>query len=206
MFEFFIRHSPIFYLTQTIWRDEAYSILLAQRPILSFFGVTFEPPLYYLMLHFWMKLFGQGEIATRSLSILGFALATIVVIHWAEKLFKKHWLSWYLPVFFFFNPMLIYYAFEIRAYGWYVFFAVLSLFAYKEKRWKLYVLSTVLGLYTHTYMIIVPGTLIIDYLFVQKKFGIFKKITAFIHDPMVESTGVIALLFTPWLIHVFLDL
>lgn len=204
MLEFLINHSPVFYLAQTIWRDEAFSILFAQRSVMSFFSVTFEPPLYYLMLHFWMKLFGQSEIATRSLSILGFALATVVVIHWAEKLFPKHWLSWFLPVFFFFNPMLIYYAFEIRAYAWYILFSVLSLYAYTEKKWKLYVTSTILGLYTHTYMIIVPGTLFLHYL-VTQKFAIFKKIKSFIDDPMMRATGLIFLLFSPWLIHVILD-
>ena len=134
MFSWLIQHSPLFYLTQSLWRDEAFSILAAQRPLSFIFNnLGVEPPIYYVILHFWIKLFGSGEIAVRSLSFLGFALATVVVIFWAEKLFHKHFLSWYLPVFFFINPMLLYYAFEIRMYGWFMFFAVLSLYGYSEK-------------------------------------------------------------------------
>ena len=157
MFSWLIQHSPLFYLTQSLWRDEAFSILAAQRPLSFIFNnLGVEPPLYYVLLHFWIKLFGSGEIAVRSLSFLGFALATVVVIFWAEKLFHKHFLSWYLPVFFFINPMLLYYAFEIRMYGWFMFFAVLSLYGYSEKKWWVMAVANVLGFYTHTYMIFVP--------------------------------------------------
>lgn len=206
MMDFVLHNTPIFYLTQSIWRDEAFSVLFAAQPVSSFFRVTFEPPLYYILLHFWMKLFGENEIALRSLSLLGFAMATVVMIHWGEKLFKKHWLSWYLPVFFFFNPMLLYYAFEIRAYGWYVFFAALSMYAYTQRKWKLYIVSTLLGLYTHTYMVIVPAMQFLHYVFIQKKLNNAKRFSAFIRDPMILSVGMVGLLFSPWLIHVMLDL
>lgn len=206
MMDFFLRNSPIFYFTQSVWRDEAFSILLASRPIVSFLKISFEPPFYYILLHYWMKLFGENELMARGLSLLGFSLATIVVIVWAEKLFKKHWLSWYLPVFFFFNPMLLYYAFEIRAYGWYMFFAVLSMYAYMEQKWKLYVISTILGLYTHTYMVIVPAMQVLHYIVIRKKINILKRFSTFIHDPMVRSVLVVGVLFAPWLAHVLVDL
>lgn len=198
MWDFLFHHSPLLYLTQSVWRDEAFSILLSMRSPLYFIPkLTFEPPLYYILLHFWMKLFGTSEIAARSLSLVGFVLASIVVIFWAEKLFKKHWLSWFLPVFFFFNPQLLYYAFEIRAYGWYMFFAVTSMFAYWEKRWMLYVLATTLGLYTHTYMIIVPAVQVIHYLLTHRKTLLAKAPRAF------ALTG---LLVAPWITKVIIDL
>jgi hypothetical protein len=128
------------------------------------------------------------------------------VIFWAEKLFKKHWLSWYVPMFFFFNPMLLYYAFEIRAYGWYIFFAVLSMYAYMEKRWKLYTLSTLLGLFTHTYMVIIPAMQVLHYLVFEKKFSVLKRFRTFVRDPMVRSVAVIGILYSPWLVHVALDI
>lgn len=206
MFAFLLQHTPIFYLTQSIWRDETFSIFFAQRSPMTFFHLAFEPPLYYFFLHYWMKLFGTSEIAARSLSLLGFSLATIVVIYWAEKLFKKHWLSWYLPVFFFFNPMLLYYAFEIRAYGWYMFFAVLSMYAYIERRWKLYIFATTLGLYTHTYMITVPAVQLIHYLFTTRLQFSFKHIRHIQIDPMIRSVGIVGLLFAPWLYKVITEL
>ena len=204
MWDFLFHHTPLLYLTQSAWRDEAFSILLAMRSPLYFIPkLAFEPPLYYLLLHFWMKLFGTSEIAARALSLVGFALANVVVIIWAERLFKKHWLSWFLPVFFFFNPQLLYYAFEIRAYGWYMFFAVTSMFAYWEKRRALYVVSTTLGLYTHTYMIIVPAVQVIHYLLIHHK-TLFTKAN-FWFDRQIRVFALTAILIAPWITKVIID-
>ncbi len=204
--DFLLHHTPLLYLTQSLWRDEAFSILLTEKSPAILMKIIFEPPLYYLLLHVWIKIFGNGEIAARSLSLVGFSLATVVMIVWAEKLFKKHWLSWFLPLFFFFNPMLLYYAFEVRAYGWYIFFAVASMYAYMQKQWKWYIAATVLGLYTHTYMVIVPALQITHYLFIHRKIIDFKHVKAIVRDPMVRSVTVIGILIAPWLLKVFIDL
>lgn len=204
MWDFLFHATPLVYLTQSVWRDEAFSILLSERsPIYFIPRLTFEPPLYYLLLHVWMKFFGADEIAARSLSLIGFALANIIVILWSEKLFKNHWLSWFLPIFFFLNPQLLYYAFEIRAYGWYMFFAVASMFAYWEKRWGLFILFTVLGVYTHTYMITVPAICLLHYLINNHKKVLTRK--EFWRDPMIRSLGAIILLIAPWLTKIVLD-
>ena len=195
MFSWLIQHSPLFYLTQSLWRDEAFSILAAQRPLAFIFNnLGVEPPLYYFLLHFWMKLFGSGEIAARSLSFLGFALATVIVIVWAEKLFHKHFLSWYLPVFFFVNPMLLYYAFEIRTYGWFMFFAILSLYGYAEKKWWVMTIANILGFYTHTYMIFVPIAQAFHWL-ATKKFMINP---SWLKDHAFQSFFVSSILMAPW--------
>jgi mannosyltransferase len=193
MFQFLIQHSPLLYLTQSLWRDEAFSVLMALRPV-SFIvsHVSFEPPVYYLLLHYWIKLFGQSEIALRSLSLVAVAAATGVVIMWAEKLFRKQWLSWWLPVFFFFNPMLLYYGMEGRTYGWYILFAVLSLFAYTERRWVVWTIATVLGFYTHSYFLIVPFAQVVHYL-----------LTTRIHwkkDPMIRAGVAAMVCIAPWFV------
>lgn len=202
MIAFLLQHSPLTYLTQSLWRDEVFSIFFARQSPAAFFKLAFEPPFYYLLLHYWMKLFGTGEIAARCLSLLGFSLATVVVIYWAEKLFKKHWLSWYVPLFFFFNPMLLYYAFEVRAYGWFTFFAVLSMYAYLEKRWKLYVFATLFGLYTHTYMVTVPAIQILHYIIIHHRQLSIKHVHRIFKNPMFRSIIAIGLLFSPWLFKV----
>ena len=149
-----LTHTPLFYFIQSLWRDEAFSILAAERSIgFIFTKLGFEPPVYYSLLHFWIKIFGDSEIATRSLSLLGFVLATIIIIEWSGALFKKHWLAWFTPLFFALNPMLLYYAFEVRTYGWYMFFAVASLYTYANKKWFWFSVSSILGFYTHTYFL-----------------------------------------------------
>ncbi len=200
MLNFLLTRTPILYLTQSVWRDEAFSILVAEKPISFFFGkLTFEPPFYYVLLHFWIKLFGESEIAARSLSFLAFALATGVVIVWAEKLFKKHWLSVFLPLFFFLNPMLLYYAFEIRTYGWYIFFSVLAMYAYLEKKWRLFVAASVLGFYTHSFFILLPAVSFIHYALAHRRRLFSLRPRRAIANPMIQSLVSIGLLITPWL-------
>lgn len=193
MLSFLIQHSPLLYLTQSLWRDEAFSVLMALRPV-SFIitHVSFEPPFYYLLLHFWIKLFGQSEIALRSLSFVALASATGIVILWSEKLFRKHWLSWWLPLFFFFNPMLLYYGMEGRTYGWYILFATLSLFAYTKRRWVIWTLATILGFYTHSYFLIVPFAQVIHYLWMHRIN--WKK------DLMIRAAGISAVCIAPWFV------
>jgi uncharacterized membrane protein len=199
MFQFLIQHSPLLYLTQSVWRDEAFSVLMALRPV-SFIitHVSFEPPFYYLLLHFWIKVFGQSEIALRSLSLTAFAAATGIVIVWSEKLFRKHWLSWWLPLFFFFNPMLLYYGMEGRTYGWYILFATLSLWAYTESRWIWWTAATVLGFYTHSYFLIVPFAQCIHYVLSHRKELFQHRPKTIFRDPFIRCGIVAAVCIAPW--------
>jgi len=201
MFNWILNHSPLLYFTQSLWRDEAFSILVAQKP-LSFIlqNLTFEPPVYYLLLHYWIRVFGTSEIAARSLSLLGFTLATVVVISWSEKLFNKHWLSWVTPLLFFTNPMLLYYAFEIRTYGWYIFFIVLSLYAYSQSKWRLWVVASVLGFYTHTYFLFFFIAQSLHWIVLHRR-KLLKPLTL-LHDPMIASSILIVSSMLPWLIRV----
>lgn len=204
MLNWIINHSPLLYFTQSLWRDEAFSILVAEKPI-SFIlkNLTFEPPVYYILLHYWIRVFGTSEIAVRSLSLLGFTLATIVVIAWSEKFFRKHWLLWITPLLFFTNPMLLYYAFEVRTYGWYTFFAVLSFFSYSETKWRLWVIATVLGFYTHTYFLFLFAAEVLHWLVLHRK-KLTKPLTL-IHEPMVASSLLIISTMLPWLLRIAKD-
>ena len=204
---FLFTHTPLFYFIQSFWRDEAYSVLLAGQPLSVIIQKSsIEPPVYYVLLHFWIQLFGTSEIATRSLSLLGFMLATIVVIEWADKLFGRSWLSKFMPLFFFFNPMLLYYAFEVRAYGWYIFFAALSMFSYDQKKWRLYVIAVTLGIYTHLYLGMIPLVHFIHYAYQNKLWRKLHKPSSFFKNPMIRSLGMIGILFFPWIIRLSSEL
>ena len=205
MIGYLLTHTPLFYLVQSLWRDEAFSVLAAERPLSFIVGhIGFEPPVYYTLLHFWMKLFGEGEIAVRFLSVIGFTLATVIVIEWADVLYKKHWLAWFTPLFFFLNPMLLYYAFEVRTYAWYMFFATASLYTYATKRWKWFAISSVLGFYTHLYFL--PYFAVLGIHWIATNWQVFRKnIVAPFKTAAGVSFLVSALLMVPWLIKVGME-
>jgi len=199
MFTFILEHTPIFYFIQSFWRDEAFSALFAAKPLFWIIqNSSFDPPLYYILLHFWELLFGQSEIAVRSLSFVGFALATYVVGLIAERLFTKKWLQWFVPLLFFINPMLLYYAFEARAYGWYIFFATLTLYGYIKKDWKLFIIGSILGFYNHLYSLLVPAVCALHYITLETKTFFDKK--TILKDPITRSIFIIALAVLPWFI------
>ena len=60
----FVAHSHL-------WLDEALSVDIARLPLRDLPGALRHdgsPPLYYALLHLWMRAFGEGTIAVRALS------------------------------------------------------------------------------------------------------------------------------------------
>jgi len=186
--------TPLFFLTQSFWRDESFSYFMAKKNIFQIIFLTakdFNPPLYYLILHFWMKIFGGSEIALRSLSIVFFWATIYVSFLFLKDIFKiKQKRSFFYLIFFILNPLLLYFAFEARMYSMLAFFASFSYYVFYKKNYRLYLLATVLGLFTHYFMILVVLSQLL-FLLINKKSGMnFKKSVIYLS----------LLTFLPWLI------
>lgn len=160
---FIFNHTPLFYLTQSLWRDEVFSYFMAKPPIGEIIfnsAQDFNPPLYYIFLHLWMQVVGKSDMGLRLLSFVFFAAAVYMTYMLATAVFNRRF-ALFTTALMFFNPMLLYYAFELRMYALYVFFVVASLYSFVTKRWKLYTLTTALGLYTHSFFILLPLCLLL---------------------------------------------
>ena len=62
-----------------LWLDEALSVNIARLPVgdlLEALRHDGHPPLYYLLLHYWMEVVGEGDVAVRALSGI-FAVASL---------------------------------------------------------------------------------------------------------------------------------
>jgi mannosyltransferase len=60
----FVQRSPL-------WLDEALSVNIARLPVSDLLEALWHdghPPLYYLLLHFWMEVVGESDVAVRALS------------------------------------------------------------------------------------------------------------------------------------------
>ncbi len=213
MLEYLFTKTPLVFFTQNLWRDEAYSYLLAEKPwgeILQLSAGDFSPPLYYLLLSIWIKLFGSSEVVLRSLSLIFFAGTLYVLFEILQEVFKiSKFKSVFYLLLFVLNPFLTFYAFEARMYMMVTFLITLAYYAFWTNRKRLYVISMVLALLTHYFAacILVIHFLEIlyrnySYVFKLKPFKIqfSKKRGGF----SIKQPITIGLLFIPWMIFVIL--
>lgn len=192
MLDFILTKTPLAFFMQSLWRDEAFSYLLAQQNVWQILINTakdFSPPLHYLLLHFWMLVFGSSEIALRSVPLIFFYATIYVVDHILIDVLKikTKWRFAYLLLFAL-NPFLIYYASEARMYSMSVFFVTASWYGYLTGKKKLHIIMSVLSLYTHYFTVFaIVSQLLFSHL--QKK-----------HRLEAKSFVWIAVLFAPWVI------
>lgn len=92
---------------------------IARLPLAAMFDALRHdgaPPLYYLLLHGWMKLFGTGDVAARSLSAV-FSVATLPVVFTAARRRGGQVVGVSAAVLFATSPYAIRYATEARMYS-----------------------------------------------------------------------------------------
>lgn len=167
---FIAYHTPIFYLIQSVWRDEAFSFFMAKPDILQVIVNTahdFNPPFYYLLLHFWMKIVGLSDESLRLLSFFAHLGSVYIAYVFAEKAMSRKFAG-FVAAFTFLNPMLLYYAFEMRMYSFYALFTFASLYFLYSQKWKQYTVATVLGLYTHSFFPLILASYVV-YLWLIKQ-------------------------------------
>ena len=197
MLEFLFRSTPLMFFVQDFWRDEAFTVLLAKRNFFEMILLTskdFNPPLYYALIHFWIKLFGQSEIAVRSVSLFFYLGTVLGVFLIMENVFKWSQKKVHLAILLFFvSPLVLYNAFEARMYTMLACFATFSWYYLKTQKPKKYLLFTILGLYTHYFMLLVLASQAV-YIFTSH---LLKK-TIKVRD--YKELGIALLAFTPWII------
>ena len=106
-----------------LWLDESQSVAIARLP-LSGDGVTLyqglkqdgSPPLYYLLLHWWIGAFGEGDRTVRALSFV-LNLLSIPPLYWLGRRVIGKRAAWVAVLAFTTSPFAAYYASETRMYS-----------------------------------------------------------------------------------------
>jgi uncharacterized membrane protein len=84
-----------------------------------------HPPLFHVILYYWMKLFGDGEAATRTLSNLYIAGATLCLYLLAFRLFGRR-VAIAAALLFAFSGTAFFFGLEVRSYAQSLFLVTLS--------------------------------------------------------------------------------
>lgn len=112
-----------FWTRSDLWFDEALSVNIARLPLKQIpeaLRHDGHPPLYYFLLHFWIRLFGIGDFAVRSLSGV-FAVATLPLAWYAGRRLGSRSLAWIMLVVVAVSPFAFRYATEARMYALVIF-------------------------------------------------------------------------------------
>jgi mannosyltransferase len=151
-----------FWASSSLWLDEAQSVAIARLPLGQLFDALRQdgsPPLYYLLLHGWMAVFGTGDFAVRALSGV-FSVAALPVVYLMGRRIAGHRVGAVAALFLLTSPFAIRYATETRMYSLLVLltlvgFLALSWVERRADRWPVVALAatTAALLYTHYWAI-----------------------------------------------------
>jgi mannosyltransferase len=145
---------------ESYWYDEVIMLDVAQADLSSILHGG-RPPVYVVLAHYWIELFGTSEEATRSLSALVGVLCIPIIYLIGKRLFSRNVgiISAFLMAI---SQFQIYYSQDIRYYSLFVlmtlvsyYFFVIALRNRNIINLALYVLTTVLLFYTHTFGVFV---------------------------------------------------
>jgi mannosyltransferase len=186
------------------WIDEGLSVGIASHPIGEIPGLLRQdgsPPLYYLILHLWMRVFGHGEADTHVLSV-GFAMLTVPAAFLAGRALFGARAGWYAALLAAMNPFLTYYAQETRMYALVVLLSVVMTaafalaFVHRRRAWlPVFSVSLALLLYTHNWALFLAAGSILAFVAVLRS---ERDGEGLARDGLLAYAAV-ALLYLPWL-------
>ncbi len=193
----------VIYLDKTsIANDEPFSIYIAQMDVHSIVSQLRggnNPPLFEIILHFWIRLFGISAFSTRFLPLL-FSVATVFFIYKTGIDFFNEKVAVISGLLYTFSNYQIYFSHEVRVYSLFALLTAISMFAYfkliENKHQKPYlvvlILVNILLIYAHFFGLFIPLIQLLCCIF-------FKEIRIKILKTYFIVVGFIILSYLPYL-------
>ncbi|HWE54468.1 MAG TPA: glycosyltransferase family 39 protein [Acidimicrobiales bacterium] len=120
-----------FWAPSALWLDETISVNIARLPVRQIPGALAHdgaPPLYYVLLHYWMALFGTGDVAVRALSGV-ISVLTLPVFWIAGRRLGGRTVGWVTFFLALSSPFAINYATTTRMYSLMILLSLLGFIA-----------------------------------------------------------------------------
>lgn len=186
------------------WIDEGLSVGIGSHGFLdipSVLRLDGSPPLYYMILHVWMSVFGDGQATTHVLS-LSFALLAVPVAYWAGAGTFGRRSGLIAATLAAVSPFLTYYAQETRMYALVsllalvVAAALVRAFVFRRRAFlPLFSVSLAALMYTHNWgLFLAVGTVVA--LVPAWRLATDRRVLA---RDVALAYGGVALLYAPWL-------
>lgn len=160
------------------WFDEIVTVSVAAKPLsqmLPYLAYENNPPLFTLLVHWWLLIFGQSEVIVKLLSVIIGTLSIVVIYLLAEQMFSRLaalFASFLMSV----SSFQVFYSQEARMYPLLLLLSGLSyyffwrlLFSQKRYWWWVYAAVTLAVLYTHLTGLVVPVSQFLFLVYLQYK-------------------------------------
>lgn len=141
-----------------LWLDEAVTILHARfalPDVIKNVAYGVHPPLFHILMHFWISAMGTSEVIVRTYATI-WGLLSIPASYWAARSLFDRRTGLIAATITAFSPYLIWYSQEARMYSMMLFFSFVSIgFLIRAVRlnrprdWVGYTVATLLGMFTH---------------------------------------------------------
>jgi|SRR3989344_1969305 len=136
-------------LDQSFWLDEAVQAVISGKNLVTVnWGADFQPPLFYLLSHLWLKIGPTAEWFLRLPSVV-FGVLTVYLLYIFCKQFFNEKAALLASLLLATAPFHIYYSQEFRMYAFFTFLALLSWILLTRAKWRSFTLVTLLSLFTH---------------------------------------------------------
>lgn len=189
------------YADVSLWLDEAFTIFEAEKPvswIIADCKTDQNPPLYLIIVHYWIKLFGISEFDVRSLSIFASSFTPVVLFLGFRKYLGFN-VVLFAALLLTFSDVHFFYANEARTFALISFLCAISFWLFFRSFYKgNYVVYILLGLvntsmiFCHYIAVFIPiAQAFISLFFLREKKGFFKGI--------LISNVIVLLSVVPWL-------
>jgi mannosyltransferase len=157
-----------FVASSHLWLDEALSVNIAKLPLSDLPAALKRdgaPPVYYVLLHFWMQVFGEGDTSVRALSGV-VSIATFPALYFAGRRLGGRFAGWAAVLVFATAPFTFRYSTETRMYALVMFLVAWGYLAVVRAlerpslgRCALVTLFVAVLLYTHNWSYYLLATL-----------------------------------------------
>lgn len=189
---------------KNLWFDEVYSWKISQGSVVQIVSETsgdIHPPLYYVILKYWIQLFSDSIFSMRMFSVLLSLLSIYFIYKISKSIFKSDLQIILVLLLFALSPLNIYYSQEVRMLNLNLFLCLGSVFYFFEtvkspgiKPGILYILFTILALYTHYFaLLILFSELILIFVFYKYQNINNKTFTRYLYYFLIVN-----ILYLPW--------
>jgi mannosyltransferase len=196
--------SYFFFMPQSLRLDEAQTLWQSSHSaadIITLVAQDVHVPLYFELLHFWRYITDSVQFG-RVFSML-FYLASIPALYFLGKLAYDRSVGLFAATLLAASPFMNWYGNEIRMYTLFIFLTIVNQYCFikiwktdSEHAWAFYVITTLLGAFTHYFFFIV--------LFAQAVFFFLNKKLFAPHAlrRFVMTMLLLAVCFAPWIYNV----